>query len=42
MCIRDRFSVHTITKIGDKEPRALILAVMPGKRKRPSELHLRE
>jgi hypothetical protein len=40
--IEEKFSVHTITKVGDKEPRTLILAVMPGKRKRPSELQLRE
>lgn len=40
--IEEKFSVQTVTKAGDKEPRTLVLAVMPGKRKRPSELQLRE
>ncbi|MFD1110991.1 hypothetical protein [Pseudoroseomonas ludipueritiae] len=40
--IEEKFSVQTITKTGDKEPRMLVFAVMPGKRKRPSELQLGE
>ena len=40
--LEEKFSVQTVTKVGDTEPRTLIFAVMPGKRKRPSELQLRE
>jgi hypothetical protein len=40
--IEEKFDVQTVTKAGDEEPRMLVLAVMPGKRKRPSELRLPE
>lgn len=40
--LEEKFSVQTVTKMGDTEPRILVLAVMPGKRKRPSDLLLRE
>ncbi len=40
--IEEKLSVQTITKAADKEPRMLVLAVMPGRRKRPSELRLDE
>lgn len=38
--ITDKVSVQTVTKHGDSVPRTLVIVVMPGKRKRPSQLTL--
>lgn len=40
--IEDKVDVTTIPKSGDKEPRTLIIVVMPGRRKTPSQLVLHE
>ena len=40
--IEDKISVTTIPKHGDNSPRTLIIVVMPGRRKTPSQLILRE
>lgn len=40
--ITSKVSVQTVPKRGDAEPRTLVIVVMPGRRKRPSQQQLRE
>jgi hypothetical protein len=40
--IESKVTVSTVLKPGDTEPRTLVVIVMPGRKKRPSQLVIRE